>query len=86
MPDFVADHVRKVIAIGIDADPEHIRPSTMLRAGEIPDDQMLAIAKVLERDLKITFPRLAYVGWTTVGDVIDAAERAGAAAAKERAA
>lgn len=86
MPDAVELHVRTVIAIGINAAPENIRPSTMLRAGEISDGQMLAIARVLERDLGIAFPRLAYIGWTTVADVVDATERALDQVRKERAA
>jgi len=78
-------HVCTVIAKGLNVVPEHVRPETVLFAGSVSEGQLRAIVKTIERDLKIKFPELAYLGWTSVGDVVDAAERADAAKSKRAA-
>jgi hypothetical protein len=72
----IENHVRTVIAIGINTAPENLRPTTILSG--FPNGQMIAIQRVLERDLKIKLKKDAWVTCTTVGDWIDVCERADA--------
>lgn len=79
MSDKVEDHVRTIIARMLRLPPEDIRPESMLLMGQIGPAKMLGIAHYVECAFDVTLPENACEGWTTVADVVIAAERAIAA-------
>lgn len=75
MANAVEARVRTIVADVLRAQPENIRPETMLLAGVVAYGQIRSIAHRIELIYGITFGIYEPELWTSVGDVILAAER-----------
>jgi acyl carrier protein len=76
MAHSVEARVRTIVAETLNAQPENIRPETVLFAGIVSYDQMRKIVWRLGEDFGVRFAFHEWEPWSSVADVILAVERA----------